>query len=256
VRPQFPENSLAAALGLYFLTPRAAPFIALLSGLFMSKGFGTQALLVDLVASGGALVLYHLRLQMANISTSMVEGRAAGEGPDTTFLYLGLHIATIPAGVVFFIYQLLMVLAVVLLIWAMFAKSKGLAKTAGFLIGLWLLMWIWIFSFAIFAIYEVVWLAFFKKKTGGLFPVLESYREWFSTRGSIAFFLKRYGYWIWVLISFGIQVGRWMFLTELLRLTGSSFCPNSLKGATATSILLTAAAIGANVALKVSGLTL
>lgn len=255
IRTQFPENSLAAALGLYLLTPRAAPIIAFLSGIFLSKGFGIQTLLVDLVSAGAALVLYNLPLKIWTGPMNTVQSSAGT--PSTTFLYLGLYLATVPAGIVFFIYQLILVLAVFLLICSMFLKSKALARASGYLIGLWIIMWMWIFSFAIFAIAEIVWLAFYKKKNGGKFPVLEDLRGWFSREGSsLGFFLKRYGYWSWVIVSFSIAVGRWMFFNELLKLVGGAFCPESLKGATAASILMTWAAIVANVLLKIRGLAL
>ena len=103
---------------------------------------------------------------------------------------------------------------------------------------------------------EIIWLAFHKRK-GRKFPVREELRVWFSKPGSAwPFSLKRYGYWGWVIASFVIAVGRWMFFTNLLRLTGASFCPNSLSGVTATSILFTYMSILANVLLKVQGLTL
>lgn len=255
IRTQFPENSLAAALGLYLLIPQAAPIIAFLSGIFLSKGFGTQTLLVDLVSAGAALVLYNLPLKIWTGPMSTLA--SSTEAPSTEFLYLGLYLATVPAGVVFFIYQMIILLAVFLFVWSVCGKHKNLAKAAGVLVGLWIAMWIWIFSFAVFAIMEVIWLAFYKKKNGGRFPVLESLREWFSRAGSpIGFMLKRYGYWAWVLVSFAVAVGRWMFLTQLLQLTGGAFCPDSLKGATATSFLLPFAAICANVALKFCGLAL
>ncbi|KAH7388804.1 hypothetical protein BKA66DRAFT_608141 [Pyrenochaeta sp. MPI-SDFR-AT-0127] len=255
IRTQFPENSLAAALGLYLLTPRAAPIIAFLSGIFLSKGFGIQTLLVDLVSAGAALVLYNLPLK---VWTGPMASAQFSEGaPSTTFLYMGIYLATVPAGVVFFIYQLIILLAVFLLIWSMVGKNKGLAKAAGYLIGLWIIMWIWIVSFAVFAIAEVVWLAFYKKKNGGKFPVLEDLRGWFSREGSsLGFFLKRYVYWAWVIVSFAVAVGRWMFFNELLQLVGGAFCPDSLKGATAASILITWAAIVSNVLLKLQGLAL
>ena len=254
-RRQFPENSLAAALGLYLLTPRAAPIIASVSGIFLSKGFGTQTLLVDLVSGGTALVLYNLPLKVWTGPTSSLAYSV--EKPSTAFLYLGLYLATIPAGIIFFIYQFILILAVILLVWYIFTKSKKLLRGAKYLVGIWLLMWVWIFSFAVFAIVEVVWLAFYKKKTGGKFPVLEEFREWFFGGGGlIGVILERYGYWGWVLVSFATAAGRWMFLNELLRLTDGAFCPDSLKGATAASILLTFTAISVNFTLKLRGLAL
>ncbi|KAF2682881.1 hypothetical protein K458DRAFT_488595 [Lentithecium fluviatile CBS 122367] len=264
IRTQFPENSIAAALGLYLLLPTAAPIIAFLSGIFLSKGFGTQTLLVDLVSAGAALVMYNLPLKVWIGSNTNFSSTA--ERPNTGFLYLGLYLATVPAGVVFFIYQALVILAVSLLIWAMFAKSKGLAKTAGWLIGLWIALWIWIISFAVFAIAEVAWLATSgsrkkkKKKSEDAevvkkFPGLVSLRKFFH-EDRFGRFLSRWGYWSWVIVSFITAAGRWMFLLQLLQLTGPAFCPDSLTGATVTSFFVPFAAIGANILLKIYGLAL
>ncbi|KAF2729826.1 hypothetical protein EJ04DRAFT_568319 [Polyplosphaeria fusca] len=254
IRTQFPENSLAAGLGIYFLTPRTTPFIALISGLWFSKGYGTQMLLVELISAGAALVFYNLPLKVWHGPLSTVATDPSW--PDTSFLYRGLYLATVPAGIIFFIYQSILILAVVLLGLSIWAKSKGLAKAAGYVAGIWLVMWIWIFSFALFAIMEIIWMAYYKKK-GRKFTVLDNARAWFSREGStVGFFLKTFGYWSWVLASFMITAGRWMFLTELLRLTGGAFCPDSLKSATAASIMLQFAAISAHAALKLRGLAL
>ncbi|KAH8707623.1 hypothetical protein GQ44DRAFT_830943 [Phaeosphaeriaceae sp. PMI808] len=242
------------ALGIFVMTPKAAPLTALLSGIFLNKGFGTQVMLVDSLVSIASFWLM-----------STIEGTFKGpqvppsitdpEKPAKLWLiYLGLYLATLPGFVIGALYFISGCALYPLFIVSFCLRMTVFAKLA---FKIWL-AWICFFAFFLaspfLAIWEIGWKIFVKDKDR-VFPPLRFFRRLFGKGSHWIAWVGRYIlYWIWVAFVFTVFLGRWMFLVNILQLAGDAFCPSSLTPAAISGVLLTFAAAAGSFALSVLGM--
>ncbi|KAH7399398.1 hypothetical protein BKA66DRAFT_565478 [Pyrenochaeta sp. MPI-SDFR-AT-0127] len=250
------ENSLIASLGIFLMTPRSAPIVALLSGIFLGKGFGSQVLLVDSLVSIASFFLMGTFTDMLKGPRVPPSIAAVDQPAELARVYLGLFLTTIPGFAIGALYFITGNAIIPLVLISIFLKMSVFAKLAFRIWAAWICFFAFFFAAPFLAMWEIGWMVVVKDKER-VFPPLRFFRGLFGTGAHWLAMLGRYlFYWIWVGLMFAVFVGRWMFIVNVLQAAGDAFCPASLTPAVVGGTLVTLAVVAGNFALRVSGLTL
>lgn len=248
------EDSLLASLGIFLMTPKAAPVTALLSGIFLGKGFGSQVLMVDSLVSMASFALmstYGDTLKGPRVPPSIATVDQPAGFP---LVYLGLYLTGLPGFVIGALYFFTGNAIIPLVLISIFLKMSVFAKLAFRIWIAWICFFAFFFATPFLAIWEIGWKAFVKDKER-VFPPLRFFRRVFGEGAHWIAWLGRYLlYWVWVGLMFTVFVGRWMFMVNILQAAGDAFCPASLTPAVVGGALVTFAAVAGNFALRVFGL--
>ncbi|KAF2453546.1 hypothetical protein BDY21DRAFT_424277 [Lineolata rhizophorae] len=162
------NTSFTTLISIFLLTPKAFSIVAFLSCIGLSKGYGTQLLIVDSVVT-----LYGwATLQPANTNVFqpwVPYSPPAGPGlPSRVALaFKGLYLATFPGAFFAFVYTIFWLAILGLIVIAIWTKDRGPAKLAGVLFSIWLVFVFLIVSTPIFALWEACWILYAKARKRG-----------------------------------------------------------------------------------------
>lgn len=247
------ETSWKAALGIFLMTPKAAPIIGLISGMVLGKGFGSQVLLIDtLVSIAGLTVNGNVLIWMGGESGIKIPAYITDVDRPAQLarIYLGSFLATVPGTTIGTLYFVTGQAIIPLILLAIFLKNSAFAKL-GFMIWIsWICFFAFFFATPFLMLWEIGWKALVKDKDR-IFPPVRFFRRIFGMDPHWLAWLARYAfYWIWVGFSFTAFVGRWMFLVNMTQAAGDAFCPASLTPTILAGTGLTFAAVASNFVLR------
>lgn len=224
-------DSMSVLITLFILTPRAFSIVAFISGIWLSKGYGSSLLFIDSIIGMIGWAVFNPSWEFWKIPTSH-----SAAAPDRLKLfYRGIFLASFPSGILAFLYTFAGAMFVGLIVLGIWAKDRGPLKMAAYLFVFWLLFFLWCAMIPVFAIAEIAWIVYVKvKKREGeaaIFPPVTRFRRFFNQESAphwLFLFAKKVIYWLWCALQFVEFIGRWMAIIHLLPLLGDSFCPSSV----------------------------
>jgi len=267
------------------LIPTSVAFTSVILGLYMSKGWGYQIMIVDSICAflGGAFIvlIQGSLFSMDNGSNSSKSSKNSNENPITQTapmkpVMIGLLLSLGPWALI------LAALGISAIIWqcilpiAMFKDNKPLRKLGLHALLLYILIILIPWLTPIFALWEACWILYdtirerrrmpknmdkeekraWKEQQGppNVFPLVRLFRSAAGDR--LPFFLRKtFLYWASNVLALVAFVGRWIALVGLMSQAGEAFCPSRLRTAVAATILFHFGMILLGFALQFVGLS-
>jgi hypothetical protein len=223
-------------MGLFALTPRAFSIVAAISGAWLSKGYGAQLLFIDSLIGVISWGYFNPSIRFWD---TVVPPTYDGAPWYLGHFYKGIFLATMPSGILTFLYFVSGIAIPASIVLAIWLKSGAIAKLGGYVWCMWFLFAVWCMAMPFFALYELVWRIYLKASSRGrartgerrVFPPVRWHRRLFAKVSAPhwGFRVAKHGlYWVWCAMQFVEFVGRWMAIVYLLPLLGKSFCPSKV----------------------------